>query len=146
MKGVEFAASGELTPQISLVVSALSLDAKLANQTNALFNGSTPDNTAKTTYSLFAEYRPDFVPGFSVNLGSYTVGKRPLDNLNINYLPAYTVFAGGARYKTMIAGQRVSFQVNVENLTDKRYWSAANGGFLAVAMPRTVSFALKVDL
>jgi iron complex outermembrane receptor protein len=145
-QGVEFAANGDLSRQLSLMLSGLLLDTKLKAQTNALWNGKTPDNTAKTTYSLFAEYRPDAVPGFSVNGGAYYVGKRPLDNLDINYVPAYTVLAAGVRYRTTLAGKPTSFQVNVDNLADKRYWSAANSGYIAEGTPRTISFFAKVDL
>lgn len=145
-KGLEFAASGDVGKQLSLVLSGLVLNAKLANQTNPLFNGNAPDNTAKNTYSLFAEYRPEAVPGLSVNGGIYYVGKRPLDNLDINYVPAYNTLSAGLRYRTSIVNTPTSFQLNVENLSNKRYWSAANGGFIGVGMPRTVSFAVKVDL
>jgi iron complex outermembrane receptor protein len=144
--GIEASASGEVTPEVSLTGAAMFLNAKLTNQTNTLWNGNTPDNTAKTTYSLFAEYRPHFAPGFAVNGGAYYIAKRPLDNLDINYLPGYTIFTAGARYTTRIATKTTTFQVNVENLGDKRYWSAANTGYIAEGLPLTVSFVVKVDL
>ena len=95
---------------------------------------------------MLAEYRPDLLPGFSVNGGAYYVGPRPLNNLNQGWLPGYTIFSTGVRYITKIAGKTTTFQVNVENAGDKAYWSAASGGYLGVGLPRTVSATMKVDL
>ena len=44
-----------------------------------------------------------------------------------------------------LLGKQATFQVYVENLGDKRTWSAAGGGFLAVGLPRTVRMSMKVD-
>ena len=44
--------------------------------------------------------------------------------------------SAGVRYATRIGGYPTSFQVNAENLGDKRYWSAAGGALLASGMPR----------
>ena len=41
-------------------------------------------------------------------------------------------------------GRRTTWQLNVDNLADKRYWSAA-GTRLAVGTPRTLRAGLKVD-
>jgi iron complex outermembrane recepter protein len=146
LKGIEFALNGEITPQVSIYGSGMLLNATLKNAADTNIIGKTPDATPERTYSLLAEYRPDLLPGFSVNGGAYYVGPRPLNNLNQGWLPGYTIFSTGVRYITKMAGKTTTFQVNVENAGDKAYWSAASGGYLSVGLPRTVSATMKVDL
>ncbi len=145
-KGFEYSATGEIGAQVSIYLSGMFLDAKQANAQNAALIGKAPDNTPKQTHSLFGEYRPSWLPGFGVNAGAYFISKRFINNLEQGSIPGYTIFNAGARYSTSIARHATTFQVYVENLADKRYWSAAGGGILAVGLPRTVKFSMKVDL
>ena len=145
-KGFEYSATGEIGPQFSIYLSGMWLDAKQKQAQNTALLDKWPDNTPDQTHSLFAEYRPSFWPGFAVNGGAYYTGKRFINNLEQGSIPDYTIFNAGARYQTKIARTRTTFQVNVENLADKRYWSAAGGGFLAVGLPRTVKFLMRVEI
>lgn len=145
LKGIEFSLTGEISPELSVYGSGMLLDATLKNAADPNIIGKTPDATPERTYSVFVEYRPGMLPGFSVNGGAYYVGPRPLNNLNQGWLPGYTTFSAGARYATKIANHNASFQVNVENAGDKAYWSAAGGGYLSFGLPRTVSFVMKLD-
>ena len=97
------------------------------------------------TASAFFSYDIAAVPGLSVNGGAYYTGKRPIDDLNQGFIGGYTIFAAGARYVTQLFGKRTLWQLNVDNLGDKRYWSAA-GTRLAVGVPRTVKATVKIDL
>lgn len=144
-QGLEFAINGAITPQLSVYFSGLLLDAEQRNAANAALIGKIPENTAKETASLFLEYKPSFLPGFSLNGGAFYTGKRAVNNLNQAFIPGVTVLTGGARYATRIAGYPTSFQVNVENLADKTYWAATGSGFLAASMPRTVKVSAKID-
>ena len=96
--------------------------------------------------SPVAEYRPAFVPGFAVNGGAYYMGRRFVNNLEQGSIPSYTLFTAGARYSTRLMGRNTVFQVNAENLADKRYWSAAGGGILAVGLGRQLKMSMKVEL
>jgi iron complex outermembrane recepter protein len=145
-KGFEYAAVGGIGKQISVYLSGMFLDAKQENAQNAALIGKQPDNTPRQTHSLFAEYRPAFLSGFGVNAGAYYIGKRFINNLEQGSIPGYTIFNAGARYSTSIARHQTTFQVYVENLADKRYWSGAGGGLLAVGLPRTLKMSVRVDL
>ncbi|WP_225984913.1 TonB-dependent siderophore receptor [Noviherbaspirillum aerium] len=144
-KGFELAASGELTKQLSLIGSALFLDAEQLNQANAATYGRTPENTPRRTASLFAEYRLPQVPGLALSGGLFYVGERPVDNANQASIGGYTTVSLGARYITRIAGKRTTLQAVLDNATDKSYWSTAGNGFLGVGGPRTLKVAAKVD-
>ena len=82
---------------------------------NAAELGKTPENTARSTLSLFAEYRVPSVPGWSLNGGLYFVGKRAVNNLNQGYVPSYTTASLGTRYATKWGGTPVTLQANLDN-------------------------------
>lgn len=144
-KGLEFSLNGNLTPAISVYLSGLLLDAEQRNAANAGLIGKIPENTAKRTANAFMEYKPDFLGGASVNLGAFFTGRRAVDNLNQAFIPGVTTFSGGIRYVTRIGGHASSFQLNVENLTDKTFWAATGSGFLAPGLPRTIKASAKFD-
>jgi iron complex outermembrane receptor protein len=144
-KGVELAASGEVTKQLSLIASALFLDAKQLNATNAATFGKTPDNTPERTASLFAEYRLQNLPGLALSGGLYYVGKRPVNNENHAFVDSYTTLSLGSRYTTRVAGKRTTVQAVIDNATNKNYWSTAGNGLLGVGAPRTLKVAAKME-
>jgi len=144
-KGVELAASGEVTKQLALIGSLLFLDAEQLNAANAATFGRTPENTPRRTASLFAEYRLQSVPGLALSGGMFYVGERPVNNENQATISGYTTLSLGARYATNIGGKKTTFQAVLDNATDKNYWSTAGNGFLGVGSPRTLKLAAKVD-
>jgi iron complex outermembrane receptor protein len=144
-KGVEYSVTGELNKEWSVFLSGMFLDAKQKNAQNTALVGKRPDNTPEQTHSLFAEYRPAFVPGLGVNAGVYYVGNRPVNSLEQGFIPAVTSYTAGANYTMRWDRQRVTFTLYVENLTDKQYWATAGGGIMSVAFPRTFKGSVKVD-
>jgi iron complex outermembrane receptor protein len=143
-RGLELSAQGQLTRQLAWQLSAQTLDAEFRD-INAQYDGKRPENTAKHTASAFLSYDIAAVPGLSVNGGAYYTGRRPIDDLNQGFIGGATIFAAGARYVTKLFGKRTLWQLNIDNLGDKRYWSAA-GTRLAVGVPRTIKATVKVDL
>jgi iron complex outermembrane receptor protein len=144
-RGVEFSGSGELTPEWSIYLSGLYLDAEQTQAQTAALIGKIPENTPKQSGSFFVEYRPAALPGFAINGGAFYVGERPANPLNQAFLDSHTLFTVGARYSMRLGATRATFQVNVENVADKRYWSAAGNSNLAQGLPRTVKAFLRVD-
>ncbi|MGJ7604042.1 TonB-dependent siderophore receptor [Variovorax sp. LT1R20] len=143
-RGLELSAQGRLTRALAWQLSAQSLDAEFRD-INAQYNGKLPENTAKQTASAFLSYDIAAVPGLSVNGGAYYTGRRPVDDLNQAFIGGNTLFGLGARYVTQLFGKRTLWQINIDNVGDKRYWAAA-GTRLAVGTPRSVKATLKIDL
>lgn len=144
--GIELAASGEITRNLGVVASAVFMNPEIVKTTNAAELGKTPENTAKRTASLFAEYRIPGVAGLSVNGGWFYTGERAVNNANQAYIDDYSTFSLGARYLTRIAGKKTTWQINVDNVADKDYWSAAGNGLLGVGAPRTVRLGVRMEL
>jgi iron complex outermembrane receptor protein len=143
-RGLELSTQGKLLRQLSWQTSAQFIDPRFRN-INATYNGLLPENAAKHTASAFLSYELDALPGLSVNGGAYFTGRRPVNDLNQAFLGGNTLFSVGARYVTRMMGQRTSWQLNVDNAADKRYWAGA-GTRLAAGMPRVIKFSMKVDL
>ncbi|WP_137894995.1 TonB-dependent receptor [Ramlibacter sp. 2FC] len=146
-RGLELSASGALGRQWSLLASALLLDAEISQvgPGNAAELGKTPQNTARRTLSLFGEYRVPQVPGWSLNAGIFHVGKRPVNSRNLAYVDAYTTLSLGTRYLTKWNGSAVTWQANIDNATDRNYWSSTGDNYLAAGLPRTLRLAAKFD-
>jgi len=144
-KGFEFAASGEINKQWSVVASALVMNPKITKTTVAAELNKTPENAPKLTYSVFGEYRVPSVPGLALNAGWYFTGKRPVNNANQAYIDGAGTLSLGARYRTKLFGTNTTLQANLDNATDKVYWSTAGNGLLGVGAPRTLRVAAKFD-
>ena len=142
-RGLELSAQGSLTRQLSWQSSALWLDPKF-RKINDTYNGKLPENAAKHTGSLFLSYAlDDFAPGLSINGGAYYTGRRPVNDLNQAWLGGVTLYSAGVQYH--LFGKQTTWQLNVDNLADKRYW-AGGGNRLAAGSPRVIKLGVRVDL
>ncbi|MGR4871478.1 TonB-dependent siderophore receptor [Variovorax sp. LARHSF232] len=145
-KGFEFAGSGEINKQWSVVGSMLVMDPRITSTTVAAELDKVPENAAKFTASVFAEYRLASVPGLALNAGYYYIGKRAVNNANQAWIPGVGLFSLGTRYRTRMFGTTATIQANLDNVADKDYWSTAGNGLLGVGAPRTLRVAAKFDL
>jgi iron complex outermembrane recepter protein len=144
-RGIEFSVQGEPVRNVAVTASAMYLDAQQTESNDPTLLGKTPENTPHVTASLFAEYRVPVVAGLAVNGGLYYTGPRAVNNANQAWIGGYTVFTAGVRYETRVRGKRVSVQANLENATNKRYWSAAGSNQIAVGLGRTLELSSTVD-
>jgi iron complex outermembrane receptor protein len=140
-RGIEASAQGKLTPRLSWQASAQLIDPTFRD-IGAAYDGKLPENASKQTASAFLSY--DIAAGLSLNAGAYYTGRRPVNDLNQAFLGGTTLYSAGARYATNLLGQRTTWQLNVDNAGDKRYWAGA-GTRLAAGLPRTVKLTVKVD-
>ena len=142
--GLELSAQGQITRQLGWQTAWQWLNPRFAD-INAAYNGKLPENASKKTASLFLTYAFDgTLQGLSLNAGAYYTGRRPMDDLNQGWLGGNTLYTLGARYRHQMGGNAYTWQLNVDNAANKRYW-AAGGNRLSAGLPRTVKLALKVD-
>lgn len=143
-RGLEFAATGEVTNNLSIAASAMLMNAELKTP-DMLTNGNTPENTPEKTASLFAEYRVNQMPGLYLSAGLFYGGEQEVNALNQASIDSYTIGSLGARYKTLLGKQKATFQLVVDNVTNKEYWNTAGNGYLGVGRPRTVQANVRLD-
>jgi iron complex outermembrane receptor protein len=144
--GVELAANGRLTRDLSIVAGAAYLHTAQEETGDPATNGKRAANVPTFQASAFLDYRIAAVRGLNVNAGVYYVGARPLDASNSVSLPGYVRVDAGARYQTRIGGHTTIFRAGVQNLTDKRYWAAANFNAVWPGQPRTFFVSAQLDM
>ncbi|MDY7577893.1 TonB-dependent siderophore receptor [Herbaspirillum sp. RTI4] len=144
--GLELNLNGKAGKDLSVLASVAWLRTQLLDTGDAATNGKRAANVPAFQLSGFADYRLRSLPGMHLSGGVYHVGRRALNAQNSPFLSSYTRFDIGARYLTRIAAYAVTLRAGIENLTDKRYWAAANYNSVWPGRPRTVVMAVQVDL
>lgn len=142
-KGVELSATGEVTPDLSLYLTALFLDPIQLQSATAALVGKVIENTPKRTWSAFAEYRLPFAEGLAVSAGAYYTGRRAVNATNLAFIPSYTLFDLGGSYTTEVRGANMTFRLNAENITGKRYWAATGSSLLGQGLPSVIKFSVE---
>ncbi len=145
-KGFEFSASGEVTENLSIYATAMSLDAAQEKTATAALLGLRPENTPKFTGSLFVEYRVGAVPGLALSAGVFHTGNRPINQANIAIVDGFTTYDLGAAYSTDVFGKRTTFRINAENVTDEKYWAATASSLLNPNLPPTIKLSVTTRL
>jgi iron complex outermembrane receptor protein len=136
-RGVELALNGELGRGLHAVAGIGWLDAKVRDTGDAR-DGKRPPNVAKLQASAWLDWQVPGVQGLSLNGGLIHTGDRALDQNNASLVPAYTRWDAGVRYAMRLAGVSTVWRLQVQNLTDRRYWENVNYGGVLAGAPRTV--------
>jgi len=142
--GVELTASYQLTREWSVNTAGMWLKSKQRSP-DPTFNGFAPENTPKAIGNLSVQYRPVYAPGLTLNAGLSAIGSRFVNNQEQGTIPGYTLYSIGANYATRLYGKRVSYQVSVDNLMNKRYWNSVQTGTYGIGMDRSLKFNAKID-
>jgi len=124
---------GRLTEQLSLIGTYSYIDARITNDPQQDANGNpTPGNQGhrlpgapEHSGSLWAKY--EVLPSrFDFGTGVFAAGQRQGDYANTFQLPGYVRLDAYAAYHWKIGRSKITTQVNVNNLLDKRYYLSAN--------------------
>ncbi len=127
--GAELGLNGAVTEQLKMSVNATLLDAKLVQAANDSANGKRVIGVPKVAANWLTEYDIAMVPGLSVNANVHYVGNRAANTTNTVWLGSYTTLDLGAKYTTKhFYGKELTVRLNVDNITDERYWASAFSG------------------
>ena len=137
-KGIELGAIGEINENLSLITSAMYLDAKYVSHNE--YQGNRPEDVPQLTASAWLKY--SISESAAVNLGAFYEGERYADAKNSLEKPGYTRFDAGISYAMLLAGNDLLMRLNVENLLNKNYLAGGENGEINVGKPRTVKFGL----
>ncbi len=104
--------------------------------------------------NLMTEYRMPAGPATFVMLNWQLVGRRPIDDANTSYTPAYNVVDAGVRYAHPLKGVATTWRLNVNNIGNAHYWSTLGPGNITgtnvgsytahLGQPRTVAASMEV--
>jgi iron complex outermembrane receptor protein len=144
-QGIEFNVSGKATRNLTLVGGFSLMNARTTHNTvTPAYESKIPINVPEQQVRFYAEYNlpraTHLTPTFAVNYS----GRRPVDNLNQNFMDGSTIFDTGLRYEGRILGHDLKLAVNATNVGDKSYWATYySGDGIILGQPRIVSFSGK---
>ena len=144
-KGVESTISYDINRSWTVNAAVQWLSAVQNSPLQPLINGLVPENTPKWLGNAAVTYRVAPIPGLTVTAGASSVSKRPVNPQDQGYIPGYTLYTASAGYVTRIRGHRAAFQVNMDNIANKRYWNSVQTGTYGTGMDRSIKFSAKVD-
>jgi iron complex outermembrane receptor protein len=136
--GIELGAIGEINKNLSLITSAMYLNAKYDAHNE--YQGNRPEDVPQLTASAWLKY--SILENGAVNVGAFYESDRYADAKNTLKKPGYTRFDAGISYAVQVAGNDLLMRLNVENLLDKGYLAGGENGEINVGKPRTVKFGL----
>ncbi|WP_353149098.1 TonB-dependent receptor [Pollutimonas bauzanensis] len=135
LRGIEWSMFGKIAPSLSVLGGLSFLDAKQRD------TGLRTFGAPKWTANLGLDWETP-VTGLSVGGRVVYTGKQWADTGNTLEMPSWHRFDLNARYATKIASTPVTFNLYVENLTGREYWSGLfTSGYLMPASPRAVRLA-----
>lgn len=124
-KGAEASLDASVTSQWHVVANFTAQDAKITDNPQGVTSiGNHPQGAPAYLANLWTTY--DFsiagVPGFHVGAGVNYVSKTWSDITNVNSIPSYVIANAAFGYEA----SRWGIDVNIHDLTDRRYFIAAN--------------------
>jgi iron complex outermembrane receptor protein len=143
-EGAEFGAVGELTSNLSIAASAITVDATQESGAASVI-GKQIENVARFSGSVFVDYRLASVDGLRLSAGLFYVGRRAVNALNQGFVPGYMTFDLGASYAFDLLGSKAKLHVYAQNVTGKRYWAATGSSLLQQGLPASVRLSLSTE-
>lgn len=146
-QGLEVDVSGQLSDNWNIIASYAYTDTEITSDTsclafndpngtcsqpgigntgNRLPNAALHSGSLWTTYDFDNSFGQNWLSGLSLGTGVFVVGQREGDFENTFQLPGYVRWDASASYKWDIGKSKLTAQLNVRNILDKRYFSGAD--------------------
>lgn len=143
--GFELSGQTRLGDQWTLLGSAMWLDATNERAAPTL-EGKRAFGSARFQASSYIEYAVPTMPGWVLTAGGRYVGNRPLESNNSNIAGAYHTFDVGTRVTTKVGQYPVTFRLNLDNITNEKYWLVGWESIMNQGAPRVLRASVEVAL
>jgi iron complex outermembrane receptor protein len=140
-KGFELSAQGAVTSRFFVMASTMFLEAEYEKDAN--YQGKTPIDAPKWSASIWSRY--EVTEDLALNAGIFYQGKRFANSDNTITKDAYSRVDFGATYKTEIAGVKVNYRFNIENLLDTDYLGGGGVNNVTVGGDRMARLEVKTS-
>lgn len=147
-RGVEINTFGQATKDLRLLGGYSFIDARLLHTEGGLTDGRRARGVPKHNVNLGAEWDVPSLRGVTLTSRVVYTSDQFIDTTNTaaRSTPSWTRLDLGARYAGKIGDRDIVFRLNVDNVADRDYWSAASRGVLTMGSPRSVRLSLSSDL
>ncbi|WP_353540010.1 TonB-dependent siderophore receptor [Colwellia sp. KU-HH00111] len=140
-KGIEMSAQGAITDRWFAITSVMYLDASYKE--DQTYEGNTPADAPKWSASLWSRY--ELTEKLALNAGIFYQGERYADNANTVTKDGYSRVDLGATYQAAIAGKKVAFRLNIENVLDTNYLAGGGINNVTIGEGSTARFEVKTS-
>ena len=140
--GFELTAGGNITKRLAVVGGALLLNPRQKGTGDPATEGKVALGVPKINIPIYATYSIAQLPGLTLSAGLQYFGKQFVDAGNTVPLAAWTRYDAGLRYASKLFGKDTTFNLNVENINNRKYFASATDSRLALGAPRTVRASL----
>ncbi|MEZ3224754.1 TonB-dependent receptor, partial [Escherichia coli] len=130
VQGVELGFNDKLTEKWKVFGGYTYLDSEIRKSTVKSDEGNKMPQTAQNNFTLWTTY--DLLQNFTIGGGTTYVDKQYGNTANSTYIPSYWRYDAMASYKV---SKNVDLQLNVQNLTDKRYFDQVYSTHMAHVAP-----------
>lgn len=132
--GFELSVNGQITPKWQTFISYTYLDGELVKGVGTgVDDGNAIPSTPENSFSFWSTYQ--LLPQLTIGGGANYVDSRFGNTANTIEVPSYWRYDAMAAYRI---SKNLDLQLNVQNLTDKRYFDQVYGSHMAhVAAGRT---------
>ena len=149
-QGVEFSSFGEITKGLRLLGGATYLNAETTRTQDETLNGKKVIGVPQTLVNLGVEWDVAGLHGPTLDGRIVYTSSQWVNGANTESIPAWTRLDLGGRYSCAVGDKLLTVRANVENVTNKDYWSSVGGepgaDYLVLAAPRTFLLSMSVDL
>ena len=151
--GFEAIVTGRVTQRLLMFGGFTVLDPTLTDTNNPATDGKQFVNIPTMKSNLLTEYR-FYGQSTYASVNWQFVGRRPLDDINSTYTPAYNVVDLGVRHARVVGNTVMTWKFQVNNVADVHYWSTIGPGNITgtnvgsytahFGTPRTVQASIDV--
>jgi len=153
--GIETMMSGRVMNSLMITGGLTILDPKLTDTGIAATNNRNFVGMPDYKSNILAEYTLPKIRRAYFNFDWQHTGRRPVDDINSAYTPAFNTFDLGVRYSTHLWEKLTTWRVTVNNITNVHYWSTlgpgsitgqSTGSYLGhLGEPRLVTASMRFD-
>lgn len=137
-RGFELAANGRVTDGLTVNAGLMRLYTTQIDTGDATVNGKRTPNAPNWEANFSLDYQLPMIKQVFVNAAVQYVGNRPVDAANTVFVPAYTTVDLGVRCVCEVFGENMILRINGKNVTNRRYWAAADLSGVFPGMPFTL--------
>jgi iron complex outermembrane receptor protein len=152
--GIEATLSGRVVERLVVYGGLTVLDTNVTRTGNPATDDKRFVGIPGYKSSLLTEYQLPAGTGTFLSLTWQTFGRRPIDDINSSWTPAYNVVDLGMRYSHIVMNRAITWRAGVNNVADVHYWSTLGPGNITgtnvgsytghLGAPRTVAASMEV--
>jgi len=143
-RGIELNVSGQVVDGLRLLGGVALSEPKIHKSPNPAVVGKRLTGTAKRNANLGIDWDAPFISGLSLSARFIYTSSAWADEANQIVLPSWRRVDVGARYRFSDSrGTGYTIRLNVDNLSDERYWNQA--GRFSLGQPRSWALSLEMD-